>query len=402
MTTADPIAIVIPWYGPATAGGAEAHARHLVRALADAGVDVEVWTTTARDASAPLAAFYPLGDDEVDGVRVRRFPANTGTASAITRHLNSDHPIHELNLLQSLTGSDQLLATLARQRDTKRWIFFLYAFPLSFWGAQIAGTRGYLIPCLHDEPYAHYSTTRRLLRTTRKVLANSTPEQQLICRLADLDPARVPVVGEGIDLRWQGDGERFRSRHGLTGPLIFFTGRRDHSKNLPVLLAYFEAYLARRGVRAKLLVGGPGPFEIPPALRPAVIDLGFLSEQAKHDAYAAADIFCMPSLLESYCIVVMEAWLQATPVLVHADCPVTVAHCRQANGGLWFRTYRQFEACLDRLLDDPATARRLGAQGRDWVQRECRWQDVASRFIDAVFGADSHTSMRALALNVER
>ncbi len=379
------ITIVLPWYGAETAGGAEAQARQLVQSLREAGVAVEVWATDARDARAPLAPFYPRGLDEVDGVPVRRFPANLGAAQQWTKQYGFEHPIPEYNLLQSLTGSDALLQAVAAERDQRRWVFFLYAYPTSFWGAQIVGERGYLVPCLHDEPYAYNSTTRTLLRSVRRVLANSVGEQQLICRLADLPSDRVPVVGEGIELHWRGDGAHFRREHNLTGPLIFFTGRRDHSKNFPLLLAYFEEYLACREPRATLLAGGPGPLDLPPALRSAVVDLGFQSQQAKHDAYAAADIFCMPGLLESFSIVVMEAWLQGTPVLVHGDCPVTVAHCRQANGGLWFRSYRQFEACLDRLLDDRATAKQLGSQGQTWVRRECRWEDVAQRFIAAVF-----------------
>jgi glycosyltransferase involved in cell wall biosynthesis len=384
----EPVAIVLPWYGPETAGGAEAHARHLVRSLAQAGVAVEVWTSNARDARAPLTPFYREGDDELDGVRVRRFPANLGAGPQIRRRWAAQHPIHELHLLQSLAGSDALLDALARQREQRRWVFFLYAFPLSFWGLQIAGSRGYLIPCLHDEPYAYYSTTRQVLRSARRVLANSSAEQQLIRRLADLDAERVPVVGEGIALDRVGDAARFRAEHGVNGPLIFFTGRRDHSKNFPLLLAYFEEYLARRGPCVKLLVAGSGELRVPPVLRSSIVDLGFVSEQSKHDAYAAATIFCMPGLFESFSIVVMEAWLQGTPVLVHADCAVTVAHAQQANGGLWFRSYRQFEACLDRLLNDPVTARQLGAQGQAWVKRECRWEDVAARFCRAVFDVE--------------
>lgn len=381
----EPVTFVLPWYGPETAGGAETQARQLVQALHEAGVPVEVWTTTARDARAPLAPFYAQRDDSVDGVRVRRFTPNIGAGPAITRRFAADHPIHELNLLQSLTGSDELLAAISENRSGRRWIFFLYAFPTSFWGAQIAGERGYLIPCLHDEPYARYSTTRRLLRSARKVLANSRGEQQLIRDLSDLPPSSVPIVGEGIDLARRGDGVRFRRERGLDGPLIFFAGRRDHSKNFPLLLAYFEEYLARRGPRATLIVGGTGALTIPPALQSRIIDLGFLSEDDKHDAYAAAAIFCMPSLLESFSIVIMEAWLQGTPVLVHADCAVTVAHCHESDGGLWFRTYHEFEACLDRLLDDPGTARQLGAQGRAWVLRNCCWADVAQRFVETVF-----------------
>lgn len=376
--------MVLPWYGSDTAGGAEAQARQLVAALHAAGAPVEVWATTAKDAHAPLDPYYPHGDDEVDGVVVRRFTPNCGTAITPLLLAAAHLPAHEAALLQSLTSSDELLHALARERDARRWVFFLYAFPTSFWGAQIVRERGVLVPCLHDEPYARYTTTRHLLRTVRRVLANSAPEQHLICRLADLSPERVPVAGEGIDLQRRGDGARFRSTHKLTEPLLLFVGRRDHSKNLPLLLAYWEEYLARRGSRAKLVVAGPGPLHIPAPLRPWIIDVGFLDDASKHDAYAAADVFCMPSTLESFCIVQMEAWLQGTPALVHSDCAVTVRHCRDANGGVHFRTYRQFEAALDLLLGDPDLARTLGAQGQGWVQRTCRWADVAARVLSTL------------------
>src|SRR6478672_6265862 len=159
MAAAERVAIVLPWYGPDTAGGAEAHARQLAGALHTAGVPVEVWTTTACDARTPTAPYYPAGWSIVDDVPVQRFPATQGILPALVRRDPqrfdlARFPIDELNLLASLTGSDALLEQLDAERDTRRWVFFLYAFPLSFFGAMIAGPRGYLIPCLHDEPYA--------------------------------------------------------------------------------------------------------------------------------------------------------------------------------------------------------------------------------------------------------
>ncbi len=375
------ITVVLPWYGPDTAGGAETQARQLVAALHTAHAPVEVWATTAKDAHAPLEPYYPQGDGEVDGVVVRRFTPNRGTAITALRAAAAHLPAHESALLQSLTGSDELLQAIAGERDARRWLFFLYAFPTSFWGAQIVNERSVLVPCLHDEPYARYTTTRHVLRMVRRVLANSVPEQHLICRLAELPTERVPVAGEGIELERRGDGARFRRANQLDGPLILFVGRRDHSKNLPLLLAYFSEYLARRGPRAKLVVAGPGPLNIPAPLRPWIVNIGFLDDQAKHDAYAAADVFCMPSTLESFCLVLMEAWLQGTPALVHSDCAVTVQHCHDAQGGVHFHTYRQFEAALDLLLNDPAIGHTLGAQGQGWVQRTCRWDDVAQRVL---------------------
>lgn len=390
MSDREPVAVVLPWYGPETSGGAEAHARQLVAALHAAGVPVEVWTTTARDARAPVEPYYPAGEGQDQGVLIRRFPATRGELPDVARRDPrrfglGEFPYHELNLLRSLTGSDLLLERLEAERESRRWVFFLYAFPLSFFGATLAGDRGYLVPCLHDEPYARNGTTRHLLRTVRHVLANSEPEAALIRELAALGPDRCSVVGEGIDLHMRGDGARFRRERKLSGSLLYFTGRRDHSKNFPLLLAYAQEYWARHGAAFSLLAGGPGPLKVPAALRPWVVDLGFLSTQEKHDAYAAADVYCMPSLLESFQITIMEAWLQGTPVLAHGDCAVTVDQCRRSQGGFWFRSYREFDVALGLLLKRPDVARRLGEQGRAWVKAACRWEDVVRRFERVVY-----------------
>ncbi len=195
-----PVALVLPWYGPDTAGGAEAHARQLARALRQAGVAVEVWTTTARDARAPLEPYYAGGWSTVDDIPVRRFPATLGQLPGQARRAPARFgldrcPIHEWQLLESLTSSDELLNALEAERLSKRWIFFLYAFPTTFFGAQLVGDRAALIPCLHDEPYAQYSTTCHLLRRVRLVLANSRAEVQLIQQVvgSQLHGARLSV-----------------------------------------------------------------------------------------------------------------------------------------------------------------------------------------------------------------
>src|SRR5260370_41256547 len=71
----DIITIVVPWFGPDTAGGAETKARQLAGAIRAQGAPVEVWASTGRDSFAPPdLAHYPAGAAMLDGVPVRRFP----------------------------------------------------------------------------------------------------------------------------------------------------------------------------------------------------------------------------------------------------------------------------------------------------------------------------------------
>jgi glycosyltransferase involved in cell wall biosynthesis len=58
---------------------------------------------------------------------------------------------------------------------------------------------------------------------------------------------------------------------------------------------------------------GSGGVRIPPRLSFDILDLGFVTPQDKADAYAATLALCQPSLLESFSLVMMEAWLRAPP-----------------------------------------------------------------------------------------
>lgn len=384
-----PVALVTPWFGPETRGGAEQQARRLSRALFEAGVDLEVWTTQGRDAFAPrLEPFYPAGRQEVDSVPVIRFPMDPpllGIPPLLKVHARKlpPFPAHEINLLGSLPNSEALYRHILAHPE-RACIFIPYPMGMTFWGAMLAQGRAYLIPCLHDEPYARYSTYRYLFHHVERALFNSYPESELACKLYGLPAERCAVPGEGIELHWRGDGEAFRRRYGLEGDLLLYVGRRDVGKNVPLLLSYFREYRARSGQALTLVLIGPGELPVPPALRPWVRDLGFLPEQDKHDAYAAASILCQPSTIESFSIVVMESWLQGTPVLVNAGCPVTVDFCKRSGGGLWFDGFAEFAACLDYLLNRPELRRRMGEAGRAFVLRECRWDEVARRTIAAI------------------
>lgn len=392
----DTITFVLPWFGRDTAGGAETQVRQLTAAMYAAGAPVEVWATDGRDSFHPPEPYYPVGPDVLDGVPIRRFPITPppGTPhipAAVRRRPDllakvPTFPEYEQRLLGSLVSSEAMLEAVASEGQGRRFVFVIYPFPTSFWGVLLAGPRAFLLPCLHDEPYAHYRTTRWQFQQCQRALANSEAERDLALSLYDLPPEKVVAAGEGIDLAPRGDGAAFRQRHGLDGLLLRYAGRRDASKNFPLLLAYLREYWARRGTPIRLVLSGRDRSPIPPALADLVLDLGDVPPQERVDAYAAADVFVHASTYESFSIVLMESWLQGAPALVNARCNVTKRAVEDSGGGLSFGSFGEFAAALDLLLGDAELRQRLGERGRAYVLRTCRWDDVARRTIEAITG----------------
>jgi len=387
------IGFVVPWYGEDIVGGAEAQCRWLAEELVKAESEVEVLTTCARDLLSGWSRnHYREGVYKVGGVTVRRFrlrPADLTSFRIINDRLLaglSISPEEEQCFITESVNSDQLYDFIEKNRANYHYVFTPYLFGTTYWGSQRCAGEGFLIPCLHDEAYADLQIFRLLFKRFKGILFYSRPEMALAQRLYQLDPAHLRLIGGGVDTDLRGNGAVFRERHSLSTPFILYVGRRDETKNLPLLIRYFCTYKERNGSDLKLVLVGDGPVETPAGFENEILDLGFLSEQVKHDACAAATLVCQPSVKESFSIVIMEAWLQETPVLVHADCPVTVHHCLRSNGGLYFRDYWEFEGCLSYLLDNPEVRRKMGRLGRRYVERNCRWERVVDRLVEAVLG----------------
>ncbi len=385
------LAFVVPWYGLQATGGAETAARHVAEALHHrAGFDVEVLTTCSREFAGDWAANeLPEGTDVVNGVPVRRFPVRPRDAAAFDRinaRLMADDPIdpdEERVFIREMINSDALCDFIRDHVGRYFLIFTPYMFGTTWAGSAIDPDRSALIPALHDESYAYLRIYAEMFRRVRGVVFYSRAEMELARSLYTLRPGAAALVPVGIDEGPETDGERFRAKHSL-GPYLLYVGRKEVGKNLPMLIDAFDRYRRRRRTDLRLVLIGKGPVTAPPALEGAVLDLGFVPEQDKWDAYAGALALCQPSVKESFSIVMMEAWLASTPSLVHGRCAVTREHCIESDGGLYFLDDREFAAAVDVLRERPGLRDALGRQGRQYVERRFNWAAVIARYLDVL------------------
>lgn len=382
------IGFVGPRYGLEILGGAERMLRGWAEHLAGHGYHTEVFTTCTADMSDWSNHFEP-GVEQINGITVHRFPTDRVDAGVFHQVLGKanrgEHVSYDeeqafvRNNLQSSALNDYLRE---HADEFVCVVFGPYLFGTSYWGMQALPDKAIMLPCLHDEASARLSVFRDMLEGSAGLFFNAYPERTLaIEELHVANPQRL-VVGYGFDTDGiQGDAAAFRARHNLPEQILLYAGRLEQGKNVPLLFEYFVRYKTEHPGPLTLVLAGTG--DVPVPQRPDIVALGFQSDELPH-AYAAASVFCMPSVNESFSIVIMESWLQSRPVLVHADCAVTSDHVVRSDGGYIFGDYVTFADALQQVLNDPDDAEQRGRRGRDYVEQQYSWDVVTDRFVQGI------------------
>lgn len=393
-----PIALIIPWYGDDIRGGAEKECNYLAHNLTDAGQPVEVFTTCVKDAASNRGrnTIRP-GVYQESGITVRRFPVRTHrdvekyqAANERIYHNAGFTPGDEQTYFREDINSPKMYSFIRKKRAAYRaFIFIPYMYGITFNGSACCPEKSILIPCLHDESYAYMQVWKEKMNSLCGLIFLSKPEEELAQRLYGLENVKTAVLGAEIDTEWASlcNGELFRKKYGITDDFILFAGRKDAGKKADELIHFFLRYRGENpGSNLKLVLigGGELPVSIPSTYQDDVIDLGFVSIEDKHNAFAACTILCNPSYFESFSLVIMEGWLAKKPVLVSEHCAVTTNFAKETNGGLWYQNCSEFQGCVRYLLGNREVCRAMGENGYQYVMEHFTRETIAKKYLDFV------------------
>jgi glycosyltransferase involved in cell wall biosynthesis len=375
------VLMVVPRFGSGIVGGAENLIRSLALNAFDAGDLVEIATTCAVDHER-WANELPAGTMVEEGLTVRRFPVSPrdealhGELHARLIDQGRLSSLEELEFMATSVWSDELQTFLENAGDQYDILIFSpYLFGTTYWGVQAWPGRSVLIPCLHDEPYAHMACVRAMVESSLGCLFNTAAEERLARRLFDVPGGGV--VGLGFDPPREPPDPGFPARRGL-GRYLVYAGRLEEAKRVSVAVDYTCRFARSHDPDLRLVLIGSGRYVPPPDAR-EVVRLGYLDEAEKRAAFAGAVALVHPSELESLAIVLMEAWLEGTPVLVTQGSEVMSEHIALSGGGITFRDYPTFAAGVERLTADARLRQRLGSAGRDYVHATLSWAEARAR-----------------------
>ena len=244
---------------------------------------------------------------------------------------------------------------------------------------------------------------RRNLAGAARVLFTTDTERELAEPLAGR--GQCEVVSLGADhppaLSREELAGRFLATHpgGVEGRRILFLARLHPKKGLECLLDAMPAVIAAKA-GAHLFVVGAGLRSYEETLRKRsdrlgiasrVTFTGFLANEDKWSAMAAADVFVLPSRQENFAIAVVEAMRAGLPVVVSRA--VNISSAIAATGaGVVLEDADDVEAlagAIGQLLDDPASGRRIGENGRNLALADYAWSRAAEGYFalyEAVLG----------------
>lgn len=335
-----------------------------------------------------------------------------------------------LKLWSALQHLEVALAPLAwclsrRARRARRPALFVCVQPL------FAGVGGWLGRRLLGIPYvvlahgeeltlllqdrapfrARLRLQRLALRDAAAVVCNAEHTRRLAAVHYAVPAARLRVVHPAVDT---GAGEdeplsvATALRERLVGPgarMILTAGRlSERHKGFDVAIAAL-ATVARRLQQARLVVAGPGdqrPLREAAAavgVADRVVFAGLLERRDLLRLFRACDLFLMAgrevgTTAEGFGIVYLEAARFAKPVVAGraGGAPEAVVDGETGlvvDGG----SPDEVAAAMIRLLEDPASAARLGRQGRERVFRDfdgrCQHQQFAA-LVSQLLGPEAH------------
>jgi D-inositol-3-phosphate glycosyltransferase len=376
--------------GQGDSGGMNVYVRELVSALAQAGVQSDVFTRR-WDATSPDVV------DVEPGFRVVHVDA--GPIDLAKEQLPEIVDEFADGVREHLAGLGDVDALHA-----------------NYWLSGVAGHRLKheldlpLVSTFHTlarvkaetgdpEPQRRVQAEAEVIGCSDAILASCRAEADQLERLYGADPGRIELVSPGVDHAFFSPGDRSGARAALAhlglgpGPVLLFVGRIQPLKGLDVAVRTLAA-LGRSDITLVVVGGASGSEGAGEVARiDALVDelgvrplLRFVEPQPHHllsTYYRAADVCIVPSRSESFGLVALEAAACGTPVVAAAVGGLRTLVEDGATGFLVEgRDPDDFAERVHQLLVDERLALALGteaarrAKGYTWSTAAARLRRV--------------------------
>ena len=385
-------------YRPAR-GGAEDLCLGLSEGLAARGHDVRVIVT---DLATPEGLYRfgvgpsGAGDEIISGVDVRRVGPGTAYRAGNAIYRRDPYSVQPTATRLRRSVRDRLTTAIRSEIATYQPDVVL-TLPHLFENVRavldIHGADPFPLvwmPLLHEEdPNWPIDKIRELIPSADALVAVTRHEAARLVDGYGADPERVHVISPGVAVPDE-------LPHAVDDPpTVLYLGRITASKGTDRLARAMES-VWRTVPGARLVIAGattPETAQIRAMLTDATIGSGSgaveflpdLSESDKERLLHSASVLVLPSTMESFGIVLLEAWASATPVIA-LDTPVMSEVVTSGVDGFLVEPNNDeaMAEAITGLLTDPDRARSMGLAGFRNVTDRYSW-DTAAQQLESVY-----------------
>ncbi|MGQ9594799.1 MAG: glycosyltransferase [Anaerolineae bacterium] len=360
----------------------------LIQHLRPLGVEVEVL--------AP--SFRGLGDHWVQGIPVRRFRYFPARWEALTHEDGAPkkvgNPLYAAMVVPYLLAGMAAAARLAR-RERSALVPGHGPLPQALLGLAARWAGGMPLVATFYGAELHLARRVPVLRPVLRALARACDRAVAISsftarQVEDLTGVRPLVIPYGAAVAPAGE-EPGQLQAQERPPRVLFAGRLIARKGLPILLQALAQVAQEREVVLDLV----GEGHERPHLERLAAELGiadrvhfhgWVSQEDLDRLYRACTVFVLPSVVDAHGdteglgVVLIEALRYRKPV-IGSDVGGIPDIVEDGLSGLLVPPGdpEALAQALQRVLDDPALAQRLGEEGFRYVAEKFAWEHIADQ-----------------------
>ncbi|MCS6887528.1 glycogen synthase [Chloroflexus sp.] len=388
------VAIFTNEYPPYIYGGAGVHVEYLSQALSRiVPVEVRCFGDQRVDDPQLTVRGYPRWEE----ARQNTDPRFASAVDAVARSLAMAKDTLDASVVHCHTWYTDLAGLFASKLWGIPYVLTIHSLePLRPWKVEQLGNAYHLSSWIE----------RTAIEQANAVVAVSQETRNDILRLFNVDPARVHVIYNGIDLNEYRPTSATDAlvRYGVdpNRPYVLFVGRITRQKGIIHLVNAIPQI--DPAAQVVLCAGAPDTKEIGiemeervaavSAQRPGVIWIReMLPRQDVIQFYSHAAVFCCPSVYEPFGIINLEAMACETAVVASAVGGIKEVVVPEETGLLVDPNLKpgsfdpvdpaafsaELAAAINRLLADPALRTQFGKAGRRRVEQVFSWDAIAQQ-----------------------
>jgi starch synthase len=385
-------------YPPNVYGGAGVHVEYLSRELAKKiEVEVHCWGEQhSDDGNLHVRGAEPwklIGESTQEKFKT--------ALETLTLNIAQMTSIAKIDIVHTHTWYVSMAGFLAKKLFNIPFVLTTHSLePLRAWKAEQLGS-GYAM--------SSWMERTAIMDADAVIAVSQGTRADIIRAYPDVDPARIHVIYNGIDLaEYQKTSDTSAlTKYGVDPslPYVLFVGRITRQKGVTHLVEAIR-YLPA-GTQVVLCAGAPDTPEIAAEMREKVEAARLLNTNVvwiekmvtKPEAiqlYSNASVFCCPSVYEPFGIINLEAMACRAPVVASATGGILEVVVDGETGYLVpfeqdpvtsfplhpDKFARDLAEKLSGLLADPAKARQFGETGRRRVEETFAWTAIADQTIE--------------------